>query len=592
MLAGRSPQTTSAESGGSEATASIPEGYMCQYDWLGTPPEVSDIVETIECEIVVVGGGHAGTHAALAAAEGGANVHVIEKDPRDTHGWTGNDVGSFNSKFIKEKSGYGDYDIGEIVTEYLVRGAGHANYEVIRKYVANSGEAVDNMVSYIKWPDDRIRINAKTADPSKGPIDDDQIIIHIPHEENGERAPMPVTCGGYKSWVGALGFYGPEHAETTECTPTGRLDEAEQFCMLASEDQGAVWHFEESAVKLVQDDSGAVTGVITESADGFKEYRASKGVILCSGDYGANPDMLWNLNTEMAEFAMRSGYSKEDIVGVTRNTGDGHKMGCWAGGQIEPGPRAVMNFSNGGGGPWATAPFLWVNENGKRFMNEGAQFQAVVQQQYQPAGKICTITDANYLQSIYAHSCDHTMPVEWRPVWFEYLAEDMAKVPLGSTEGYPVRGIEIVFHFPYTVYGAETLDELADIIGYEGEAKQQLLDTIERYNELCHKGVDSDFGKDAKAMIPIEKPPFYAHVSQNDGFVNSLHVTLGGLVTSGDLQVLDKEGNPIPGLYAAGNVVGCRYGVSYGTPVAGSSIGMAVTHGRVVGKMLTGQEIA
>ena len=65
MLAGCSPQATSAESGGSEAAASIPEGYMCQYDWLGTPPEVSDIVETIECEIVVVGDGHADTPAAL-----------------------------------------------------------------------------------------------------------------------------------------------------------------------------------------------------------------------------------------------------------------------------------------------------------------------------------------------------------------------------------------------------------------------------------------------------------------------------------------------------------------------------------------------
>ena len=68
-------------------------------------------------------------------------------------------------------------------------------------------------------------------------------------------------------------------------------------------------------------------------------------------------------------------------------------------------------------------------------------------------------------------------------------------------------------------------------------------------------------------------------------------VTLTGLETNGDLQVVNQNYEPIPGLYAAGNTLGGRYGLQYTTPFAGNSIGMAMTHGRVAGKLITGQEV-
>ena len=123
------------------------------------------------------------------------------------------------------------------------------------------------------------------------------------------------------------------------------------------------------------------------------------------------------------------------------------------------------------------------------------------------------------------------------------------------------------------------------MLGYRDEAKENFLASIERYNELCHKGVDSDFGKRAEAMIPIEEGPFYAcGGSVGGGGASVSMVTMSGVMTDNRLNVLDLNGNPIKGLYTCGNSLGGRYGTGYNTPCAGNSIGMAGTHGRLAGQ--------
>jgi succinate dehydrogenase/fumarate reductase flavoprotein subunit len=135
-----------------------------------------------------------------------------------------------------------------------------------------------------------------------------------------------------------------------------------------------------------------------------------------------------------------------------------------------------------------------------------------------------------------------------------------------------------------TVYGANTLEDLAGYLGYAGECGQNFVKTIEHYNTLCQKGVDSDFGKDARAMIPIDEPPFYGCAYENDGTMTPILSTVAGILTDNRLRALDKDGNPIKGLFAAGNTLGGRYGLGYSTPFAGNSIGMALTHGWLAGK--------
>ena len=113
---------------------------------------------------------------------------------------------------------------------------------------------------------------------------------------------------------------------------------------------------------------------------------------------------------------------------------------------------------------------------------------------------------------------------------------------------------------------------------------------IERYNELCASGVDSDYGKDAQFMIAIDTPPFYGSFDDNKKTTRAGLVTLAGVPCDKTLNVLkaDRSG-AIKGLYAAGNVLGERYGNGYATPSAGNSIGMAMTHGRVAGKSAAAQ---
>ena len=97
---------------------------------------------TFDGDIVVCGGGNAGIQAALAAAEGGAKVHVLETAPEKFRKVKGRDVGHVNSQWLIDQ-GFGPYDEGEIVDEFMHRCAGRNNAEMIKRFVYNSGETFD-----------------------------------------------------------------------------------------------------------------------------------------------------------------------------------------------------------------------------------------------------------------------------------------------------------------------------------------------------------------------------------------------------------------------------------------------------------------
>ena len=138
---------------------------------------------------------------------------------------------------------------------------------------------------------------------------------------------------------------------------------------------------------------------------------------------------------------------------------------------------------------------------------------------------------------------------------------------------------------------AISLEELASQLGFQGEAAETFLATVARYNELCEKGQDEDFGKAAEKMHPLTTGPFRAitydtlkHTSVDDVSCMRLLVTMGGLVTDDCARVLDDASSPIPGLYAGGNTVGYRFGASYETLLHGGSNGLAATHAYVAGE--------
>lgn len=603
MLAACAPSDSGAKGAEASSAASsepVADGYVGgASNWLGAKPEIaeSEIAETIDCDVVVCGGGHAGIQAALAAAEGGAKVAVLERSPEASRKVKGEDIGHVNSQFLIDR-GFGPYDEGEIVEEFCLRAAGRVNPEIIRKFVANSGETFDHMIELVNWPDDRIK-NVSYDNSTESPIADSQICIHQPGLALDGDVEYPLYRGGFKTWPCVVQFMGTINHEPYDGTAAfSRLDEVQQFSILKSQELGAEWHFEQTATVLTQDDSGKVTGVIAKGPDGYVKYNASMGVILCTGDFGANTDMTWNLLTEYRERNERAGLDASSLMGQTDCMGDGHKMGCWAGGFIEAGPRGAMSFGGGASGPWGSSPFLWMNSEGNRFMNEAATGDSMAEALRQPRGGFTGVTDQNWATTLKYSSLDHGCANFGRKEYFTEMQEDMEAIEVDNMEGGTVRMCTVAERMKSTVYKASTLDKLADMLGYSGETKENFLATIERYNELCHKGEDSDFGKDACLMTPIEEGPFYGFGSAkpggfggNAGTMSVSLVTLAGLETNGDLQVIDKDGNAIEGLYCAGNTLGGRYGLQYTTPFAGNSIGMAVTHGRVAGKLITGQDV-
>ena len=576
--------------------AAVTSYYQCREDWLGLPPETGEPAETYDCDVLVLGGGHAGIHAALAAAEGGAKVIVVEKWAEDMRKVKGEDIGHINSQWLIDQ-GYGPYDVGEVTNEFVRRAGGRCNPEIIRKFVANSGEMFDHLQSLVTWPDERIHIMPTTErNPDVSPYDPSQVICQVSGATADGPVEYPMMCGGNGSYAAVAQFMGEISHDNSipGCAAMSRLDEVMQFAILKGEELGAEWHYGERALKLTTDESGAVTGAISQKLDdeSYVQYNAKTGVILCTGDYSGDAKMTWNLNADIAEFNARQGLTQDDLFSPFADcTGDGQKMACWVGGVMEPTPRASMNTGGGGGGPWGTCPYLFLNANGERFCNEANAVGITEATLLQPAGTVCTVTDANYYETLKNAGLDHGAPNYGRPVYYEELVEDMEAIELESPDGGPVRTCTIAERNPSTVYASETLEGALKLAGYEGDALQIALDQVAKYNELCATGKDSQYGKDSKYMVPIDTPPFYTAPASNSKTTSAGLVTLAGVETNNNLQVIDAIGNVIPGLYAAGNCLGERYGNSYATPFAGNSIGMAMTHGRVAGKIITGQEV-
>lgn len=563
-------------------------GYQCSEDWLGTAPVIDDsqIVETVDADIVVVGGGHAGTQCALAAAQAGANVVVLEAQAEDVYWFFGNDIAAFNGEFMTSH-GFGGYDLGEVVQEMVDHGCGRVSPELLRRFVYNSGETFDNAVA--------------CAPETSDVFSCDNVNCHVKTAyEKPDASFYPSVYDGSKVWAAGYETSGksPDYEVVgRDGTTISRVTEIELYCMDAARKLGAQWYFETAGVVLVQDEEGAVTGVIASSPDGYKRFNASRAVCLTAGGFAGNADMVYNLCDDFNELGMRNGRDRSTMAFPLGRDGSGLKMGCWAGGFIESHPRPAMNYLPEYPGPWGANPMLMLNAKGKRFMNEG--LSGFVSQIFmrQPHGIIATITDSNYMESVKMGAPDLNGP-NWGPASMaqgimENMQAEMELAVGAGPEGAMVTscvyiGLEAMLEpMTYRVFAADTLEELLSYLGYEGESLQNALAAIAEYNEMCHAGDDFLYAKDAAEMIAIEQPPFFGSYIVNDGTTDVGLVTLAGLVTDEDMNVLGADYTPIKGLYAAGNCLGHRFGPVYWTPACGASVGMAMTHGRVLGKILT-----
>lgn len=582
-------------------------GYCGPGDWLGAAPEISEdeIVSDQTFDVVVLGGGHAGLMAACGAVDEGATVAVVEMQPWSSYvdldgtgmnmaGWYGEDIGHVNSQFLIDR-GFGPYNTGEITSEFCKRGGGRVNPDIIRNFVQQSGPMFDRYKEiYDSYADLRAENDSAVylsgtqvvipgeEVPDEGTFDMSNMfeypMCNTQAAWSGADVSYPIECGGYKTWPCNAQFYGYQG---------NNIEFIHKYIVQHTQENGGEWFFEHTGVVLTQNEAGDVTGLIAQGPDGYVRFNANKGVVLAAGDYIGDPAMCWALLNEGMEWGERNGSTKDDWARTGMRTGTGHKMGCWAGGMIEPSPRGWMGIGGGASGPWGTAPTLMINSQGKRFMNEGAIPQISATCLRQPHGLCTWVSDANWKETVGKAPLDHGAPNFGMDDYMDALEADMNAVEIGNPEGSTVVGANLAERkmMKGTVFAANTLEELATLLGYEGDAAAEFVASIEHYNELCHsEDGDTDYGKDAAYMIPIETPPFYGGKGQLSHSSSPMMVTMSGLVTDGTQNVMRTDWTPIKGLYAAGNCLGGRYGFGYSTPFAGNSVGMAMTHGWIAGR--------
>ena len=581
-------------------------GYCGPGDWLGSAPEIpEDQIEVVgDYDMVILGSGHSGLAASFSAIDEGLSIAIVEKQPwsafvpedgSDGGGWYGCYIGHINSQFLIDK-GFGPYNTGEFVSEFTKRAAGRCMPDIIRLYAQNGGkmfdryhEIYDMYEAERKESDSNVYLQGVNtrhdgeADPDEGYFDMSDMFkppmcnTQTCHYDDVE---YPIEASGYKTWPGNVMFWG-YHGNDIEWV--------HKWIVRYVQDNGGQYFFEHTGVKLVTDESGAVTGLIAQDAEGnYKQFNAKKGVLLASGDFIGNPAMCWALLNEGMEWAERDGYTAEDWSFAGSRSGDGHKMACWVGGMIEPSPRGWAAIGGGASGPWGTVPLLQLDAAGERMYNEAAipQLWATNLRLVSPCH--AWISDANWKETVGRSPLDHGAPDFGYDDYWNQLEKEMdALVP--SDEATFVTGAMVGErkNMGGEVYCANTLEELAGLLGYEGDAKDAFLASIEHYNELCNsEDGDTDFGKDKKYMVPIDTPPFYGGIGSGGHSARTMMVTMSGLITDKNLNVLNHDWHGIKGLYACGNCLGNRFGMAYSTPVAGCSIGMAMTHGYMASKII------
>ena len=453
-----------------------------------------------ETDVIIVGGGTAGLPAAVVAAEAGLKATLIESRPV-CGGSFSMVVGGFAAVGSDEQKARGIDDTPDLFYQDLLDVCG-ADPEIARAYVDNVLDAY-KMLS-----------------------------------EEGVKFPglVPLPCHSRLRVLGWLLGYGPKMVKALE-------DRARR--------KGVEILFRHRATRLITDPpTGRVIGLQVSAGDETKNFKAKKAVVLTSGGFGRNREMIAEYCPEMVNCVPKM------PVG---HMGDGLKMGLAVGAATKD-----MGISVAGSWPvdvethseciWALDwGGIMVNVNGKRFHAESSA------------------------EGFYGRMTEAGMRQPGAVYWV--LFDDKIRNNIGRIEGTDDRNMEHVKDVEKCKkVTADTVEELAEKAGIDAPG---LKETIEKYNsDIDSVGYDTVFGRkgqmgEARALEKIT-PPFYAIKC-----VTCTTSMKGGLKINGRCQVINPYGEALPGLYAAGEVSGGLHTKSYLLAVMSSS---AMTQGIIAGR--------
>ena len=513
--------------------------------WLGEDPVVaeSDITETVDTEVLVVGIGTGGIPASIAAAEAGAKTLAIER--QSAIGNLREDIGAINSRYqIETEQTFPQFHIDkkEAIEDIVRYANGFVRYDLVKLWADESGACVD-------WLGDIIERNGNFKMWHEGSIGT---------ENTGARD---------KAW--ATG-HSPENLTEDEAIEFGT--ELTSY----GEEKGAEYRYNTEFVKLETNGDGRVTGIIARDTQDLHYIRinASKGVILATGGYGNNIEMMED----------RQGWNQRLRIGVDGSggnpTGDGIKACLRLGAKMDPTGCAVT-FNRACVKPDTTAdsdtvgrwfwfgeqPFLKVNLLGKRFCNESGPYDYMLHSTaMQPHSTYCDIWDANH--AAHAEQMNEVGCCRLYP--FDNGAPN--NIPMAAVDGM----IQGLIDDGY-VQVADTPEELAEKLNIPVDT---FVETFNHYNDMARAGEDTDYFKESYRMIPLDTPPYYG-VRTGAWFL----ATIDGVIINTDMQPVNEDEEPIEGLYVVGNDSGGFFSVSYPNLFTGLACGRTMTFGRRAGML-------
>jgi fumarate reductase flavoprotein subunit len=336
--------------------------------------------------------------------------------------------------------------------------------------------------------------------------------------------------------------------------------------------------------KILRDAKGKISSVVAESKNGEIKIT-TKSVVVATGGYGNDKEML---KKYVANYHETMTYD-----GPPSNTGDGIKMATAIGAATAGlgtvnihGPflkpksdshTMKMDAMGPDGAPiritlWFLAwepEMLWVNKNGRRFVDEGYQLaffafgNAVA---LQPDGITYTLFDNRTLKIIEKEGLIRpgaASRANWLPV----------------SAATPLPGLEREVHKQADKGDLKISNSWGEIAGWIGADPVGLEATIDEYNAACDDKHDGLFAKDRRYLLPLRTPPYYAvraHLGLCDAY--------GGIKINEKMEALDAQDKPIPGLFAAGSTAGCWESEAYCYRLTGHLVGFALNSGRIAGE--------
>lgn len=524
-LAGCSPQASAkADDTANNTKQASGEAKASVFD---KPASVaSQVKETKDYDVVVVGGGNSGVVGALELAQLGAKVLLIEQTSACTI-YAG-DIDALDSTIQKDKGI--EIDKEWVIKDLVRYGQGKVDESLIRQWAYNAG-------SFIDWYQTNL-------------------------QKKGLDVMVDTIC---KKFDPEGIWYSPASVHTAyqpPLKPTGNSMGSEiaipAMLELYTEAGGEV-EYETTAVELIQDNSSKVTGVIVrKSDDSYAQYNTSKAVMLATGGFGGNKDMMDEMGVMSHKFCSCH-------IGAENSHGDGIRMAVWAGADRDYACEGTCNIFdrgcitgdetngdiglNGQGGAtpklwWpGSQPFLRVNSLGKRYCNEDSPYDIAFNQAcMQPGHFWWQIFDGSSWDDVVSFGTT---------ICSRVVAEEGAKNCLLLGQYYPCTTAEewqSVFVDPNVensvLLKADTIEELVDMMDLP---KEETLATIKRYNELAAKGFDDDFHKAPFRLTAVDEGPFYA--CKLAGWLLS---TMSGARVDNTYTPLTPEGDRIEGLKCVG----------------------------------------